>query len=164
MTKLSKFHALCLFWIFFSCPKDVLAACLELVGSATKVEVCVGGQQFLNLVTSMMDNNDADQLLDSVGDRPKSCKDSTTSDTWGSMGGEETITDDNNVSKGDSSVPINCLLMPVMLHICNLLVWISCNIYFSLIHSMLISSILNFIIDYSRYYFCSKEDSGFFNV
>nr|KYP48671.1 hypothetical protein KK1_029654 [Cajanus cajan] len=92
LTKLSKLRALCLLWIFFSCPKDLLAACLELLGSGTK-ERANEGQP--------------------IGG-PKSCTDSTGSGIRDKEAGDEIMNEDNHVSGGDLSVGKSCLLIRVL--------------------------------------------------
>lgn len=119
LTKLSKFRALCLLWIFFSCPKDLLSACIDLLGSPTKERNSDEGQRFLNLVTSTFVDDEAVHLLDEAIDGPKSCTDSTGAGISGEAG-EKIMTDDNRVSDSDSSVGKSCLLMLVILHICYL--------------------------------------------
>ncbi|RDY10195.1 hypothetical protein CR513_05326, partial [Mucuna pruriens] len=114
LTKLSKLRGLCLLWIFFSCPKDLLAACLELLGSATKEGTNDEGQRFLSLVTSMFDDDEAVHLLDRVIGGPKSCRDSTGSGIRDNEPGDEIMTEDNHVSCGDSSVGKRCLLIRVL--------------------------------------------------
>ncbi|XP_057422922.1 uncharacterized protein LOC130716901 isoform X2 [Lotus japonicus] len=110
LTKLSKFRALCLLWIFFSCPKDLLSACIDLLGSPTKERNSDEGQRFLNLVTSTFVDDEAVHLLDEAIDGPKSCTDSTGAGISGEAG-EKIMTDDNRVSDSDSSVGKSCLLM-----------------------------------------------------
>ncbi|OIW19804.1 hypothetical protein TanjilG_24503 [Lupinus angustifolius] len=114
LIKLTKSCALCLLRIFFSCPKDLLAACMEFLVSSTKEEASTG-MRFLSLVTSTLDDgNDAVLLLDSAKDGPKSSTGSTGSDIRGDEGGEEIMTDDNCVSGSNSSVCNSCLLMLVL--------------------------------------------------
>ncbi|XP_020233784.1 uncharacterized protein LOC109813904 [Cajanus cajan] len=113
LTKLSKLRALCLLWIFFSCPKDLLAACLELLGSGTK-ERANEGQRFLSLVTSTFDDDEAVHLLDRAIGGPKSCTDSTGSGIRDKEAGDEIMNEDNHVSGGDLSVGKSCLLIRVL--------------------------------------------------
>lgn len=114
LTKLSKFRALCLLWIFFSCPKDLLAACLELLGSATKEGTNVDGQRFLSLMTSTFDDDKAIHLLDGAIYGPKSCTDSTGSGIRDNEGSDEIMSEDDRISGGDSSVGKRCLLILVL--------------------------------------------------
>ncbi|XP_061355687.1 uncharacterized protein LOC133300193 isoform X2 [Gastrolobium bilobum] len=114
LTKLSKFRALCLLRIFFSCPKDLLTACLELLGSATKEGVSEEGLRLLGLVTSSLDDDEAVHLLDRENGKSKSCTGSTGSGIRGNEVAEEIMTEDNLVSDGDSSLRKSCLLMLVL--------------------------------------------------
>ncbi|KAE9586208.1 putative RNA recognition motif domain, armadillo-like helical, SPOC-like domain-containing protein [Lupinus albus] len=115
LTKLTKSCVLCLLRIFFSCPKDLLAVCMEFLVSSTKEEASTG-KHFLSLVTSTLDigDDDAVLLLDSANDGPKSSTGSTGSDIRGDEGGEEIMTDVNRVSESNSSVCNSCLLMLVL--------------------------------------------------
>lgn len=120
LSKLSKFRVLCLLRIFFSCPKDLLAACLDLLGSATKEGTNNEGKHFLSQVTSMFDDDKTVHLLDSTISRPKSCTDSTGSGIRDDEVGEEIVTEDNHVSGVDSSAGKSCLLIRVILYNFNL--------------------------------------------
>ncbi|CAL0332752.1 unnamed protein product [Lupinus luteus] len=114
LTKLTKSCALCLLRIFFSCPKDLVAACMEFLVSSAKEEASTG-KHFLSLVTSTLDNGYvAILLLDSANDGPKSSTGSTGLDVRGDEGGEEIMTDDNHVSESNSSACNSCLLMLVL--------------------------------------------------
>lgn len=125
LTKLSKFRALCLLRIFFSSPKDLLAACLELLRSSTKEGTSNEGQCFLSLLTSVFNDGEAVHLLDRANGEPKSHTDSAGADIGEIEVGKKILTDDNHVSDGDSSIQKSCLLMLVILHNCYLLAWIS---------------------------------------
>ncbi|KAL2574742.1 hypothetical protein AAZV13_17G205200 [Glycine max] len=114
LTKLSKLRVLCLLRIFFSCPKDLLAACLDLFGSATKEATNAEGQRFLSLVTSTFDDDKAVHLFERAIGGSKSCTDSTGSGIRDNEAGEAIMTEDNHVSGGDSSVGKSCLLMQVL--------------------------------------------------
>jgi len=120
LSKLSKFRVLCLLRIFFSCPKDLLAACLDLLGSATKEGTNNEGQHFLSQVTGMFDDDKTVHLLDNAISRPKSCTDSTGSGIRDDEAGEEIVIGDNNVSGVDSSIGKSCLLIRVILYNFNL--------------------------------------------
>ncbi|XP_004499002.1 uncharacterized protein [Cicer arietinum] len=110
LTNLFKLCALCLLWIFFSCPKEMLAACLELLGSTTKDGTSNEGQHFLGLMTSMF-NDEADHLLDRENDGPKSCIDSIGEGIKEIEVGEKIITDENHIS---DAIRKSCLLMLVL--------------------------------------------------
>ncbi|OIW15577.1 hypothetical protein TanjilG_01100 [Lupinus angustifolius] len=125
LTKLTRSCALCLLWIFFSCPKDLLAACLELSGCAAK-EKASKGHHFLGFVTSTLDDG-AVQLLDSANVGPKSCTGSTRSYIRYHEGDEEIKTDDNHVSECNSSLRSSCLLMQVLNKDSSLREWMLCG-------------------------------------
>ncbi|KAL1315539.1 uncharacterized protein [Arachis hypogaea] len=114
LTKLSKLHAVCLFWIFFSCPKDMLAACLELLGSATKEGASEQGQCFLSLVTRNVLVDEAVCLLDNVNGGSKPGTGSTDSAIRENEVDEEIMTDVIRVADVDSSIPKSCLLTLVL--------------------------------------------------
>lgn len=122
LTKLSDSRALCLLRILFSCPKDLLAACLELLGSTPKEGTSNEGQRFLSLVTRMFNDDEAVHLLDRANDGSKSCTDSSKPDIQVIEVGEKIATDDNHISDANRK---SCLLMLVILHNCYFLVWIS---------------------------------------
>ncbi|XP_019431859.1 PREDICTED: uncharacterized protein LOC109338964 [Lupinus angustifolius] len=127
LTKLTKSHALCLLWIFFSCPKDLLAACVELLGPTRKEEASIG-RRFLSLVTNTLDvDGNAVQLLDSENNGPKSCKGSIGSDIRDHCSGDEIMTDDNCLSEINSSVRNRCLLMLVLNKDSSLRKWMLCR-------------------------------------
>ncbi|KAK1427501.1 hypothetical protein QVD17_16187 [Tagetes erecta] len=62
--KLSQFHALCILWIFYKCPRNSLAACFELCSSNATDAGSNGGQYFLTQVTTRLDTNDEQVLID----------------------------------------------------------------------------------------------------
>ncbi|XWS25527.1 hypothetical protein CRYUN_Cryun27aG0075600 [Craigia yunnanensis] len=70
--KLSKFHALSLLRIFFSCPKNLLSACFELFRSSA-TEEADKGLYFLRQATGRLDNLDADSGLDKINIGPECC-------------------------------------------------------------------------------------------
>ncbi|GAU27330.1 hypothetical protein TSUD_05560 [Trifolium subterraneum] len=76
LTKLSKFHILCILWVFFSCPKELLAACLELLRSATNKGTSNEGLRFMSMVTSLRNDDESVHPLGRENDGPKSCTDS----------------------------------------------------------------------------------------
>ncbi|KAL2583627.1 hypothetical protein AAZV13_14G082800 [Glycine max] len=127
LTKLSKLRVLCLLWIFFSCPKDLLAACLDLLGSATKEGTNDEGQHFLSLVTSTFDDDKAVHLLERAIGGPKSCTDSIGSGIRDNEAGETIMTEDKHASGGDSSVGKSCLLIQVLNKDPSLLKWMLCR-------------------------------------
>jgi activating signal cointegrator complex subunit 2 len=116
LTKLSKFHTLCILWVFFSCPKELLAACLELLGSATK-EGTFKGQRFMSMVTSLLNDDESVHPLGRENDGPKSCTDSIGQGIKEIEVGEKVITDDNHIS---DTIQKSCLLMLVILFVCYL--------------------------------------------
>jgi activating signal cointegrator complex subunit 2 len=116
LTKLSKFHTLCILWVFFSCPKELLAACLELLGSATK-EGTFKGQRFMSMVTSLLNDDESVHPLCGENDGPKSCTDSIGQGIKEIEVGEKVITDDNHIS---DTIQKSCLLMLVILFVCYL--------------------------------------------
>ncbi|KAK7270866.1 hypothetical protein RJT34_26356 [Clitoria ternatea] len=126
LTKLSKFRALCLLKIFFSSPKDLLAACLDLLGSATNEGTNDGGQRFLSLVTRTFEDDKAVNHLDRANDGPTSA-DSTRSGIRDTKVGEEIITEDNHASISNSSVQKNSLLTQVLNKDRSLRKWMLCR-------------------------------------
>ncbi|KAK2452625.1 nucleic acid binding protein [Trifolium repens] len=111
LTKLSKFHTLCILWVFFSCPKELLAACLELLGSATKEGTFNEGQRFMSMVTSLLNDDESVHPLGRENDGPKSCTDSIGQGIKEIEVGEKVITDDNHIS---DTIQKSCLLMLVL--------------------------------------------------
>ncbi|GLT58847.1 hypothetical protein SLA2020_317080 [Shorea laevis] len=71
LIKLSKFRVLCLVWIFFRCPKNLLAACFELASSSSS-EGANEGLFFLRQVSSKLYNGDVSCLLDNTSEVPDS--------------------------------------------------------------------------------------------
>lgn len=121
LTKLSKFRALSLLRVFFSCPKDLFAACLELLSSTAKEGTSNEGHRFLSLVTSMFNDDDAIHPLDRANDEPNSCIDSTGEGIKEIEVGKKIVTDDNHISDANRK---SCLLVLVILHNCYVLGWI----------------------------------------
>jgi activating signal cointegrator complex subunit 2 len=117
LTKLSKFHTLCILWVFFSCPKELLAACLELLGSATKEGTFNEGQRFMSMVTSLLNDDESVHPLGRENDGPKSCTDSIGQGIKEIEVGEKVITDDNHIP---DTIRKSCLLMLVILFVCYL--------------------------------------------
>ncbi|KAF7817442.1 uncharacterized protein G2W53_031411 [Senna tora] len=113
LAKLPKLCALCVLWIFFSCPKYFLAACLDLLGSTANEGASQGGQYILSQVTSWLDD-DVVHLLDRANDVPKSCTGPTGTSIRGNEVAKELSTDNCHVSEGDASVQNSCLLKLVL--------------------------------------------------
>ncbi|CAL5206086.1 unnamed protein product [Lathyrus oleraceus] len=111
LTKLSKFRTLCILWIFFSRPKELLAACLELFAATTKEGTSNEGKRFLSMVTSMLNDEEAVRLLGRANDGPKSCSDYIGKGMKEIEVGEKAITDDNHIS---DAIRKSCLLMLVL--------------------------------------------------
>ncbi|AES59339.2 putative nucleotide-binding alpha-beta plait domain, SPOC-like domain-containing protein [Medicago truncatula] len=111
LTKLSKFRALCILRVFFSCPKELLAACLELLGSTTKEGSSNEGQRFLSMVTSMLNYDEAVHLLGRANDGPKSCNGFIEEGIKEIEVGEKAVTNDNHIS---DAIQKSCLLMLVL--------------------------------------------------
>lgn len=94
LIKLSKFRALSLLWIFFHCPKNLLAACFELFRSSA-TEEADKGLYFLRQATSRLDNVDVESVLGKITVGPKSCTDSPGISTKGSLLSGETPRSDS---------------------------------------------------------------------
>jgi len=126
LTKLSKFRALCILRVFFSCPKELLAACLELLGSTTKEGSSKEGQRFLSMVTSMLNYDEAVHLLGRANDGPKSCNDSIEEGIKEIEVGEKAVTNDNHIS---DAIQKSCLLMLVMLCLLSSCIFVCVCVY-----------------------------------
>ncbi|XP_057986880.1 uncharacterized protein LOC110639966 isoform X1 [Hevea brasiliensis] len=112
--KLSKFRALCMLWIFFSCPKNMLAACFELFKSAAP-EGIHEAECFLSQLTSSLDGDVVPLLSDKAPDRAASCKScNKTSFISNEVNGEDFLSNSNHVLADTYSVPRNCLLQLVL--------------------------------------------------
>lgn len=127
LPKLSKLCALSVVWIFFSCPKHFLAACLELLGSNAVEGASNGGKYFLSQVTSMLED-DVVPLLGRVNDVAESCTGSTTGVRRNDVA-EEHATDNCHVSESIASVQNRCLLMLVVPHRFCLCLQILCDLF-----------------------------------
>lgn len=114
LVKLSKFRALSLLWIFFSCPKNVLIACFELVNSIA-TDKSQEGLYFLSQVTNSLDDDHVPIVVDKASDGPPSCEASIGTSSKRNEDCAELPTDSDNVS-GDASFPKNCLLRLVILN------------------------------------------------
>ncbi|XP_074381037.1 uncharacterized protein LOC141721817 isoform X2 [Apium graveolens] len=68
VAKLSKLGALSLIWIFFCCPKNVLAACFELCDSVATEEFHNHGLYFLRQVTCELEASDVANHVDCNND------------------------------------------------------------------------------------------------
>ncbi|XP_028796084.1 uncharacterized protein LOC114751590 isoform X2 [Neltuma alba] len=114
LAKLSKLCALSVIWIFFSCPKYFLAACLELLGSNATEGASKGGKYFVSQVTRRLDEDDVVHLFDRANDEPESCAGSTGTSVKGNDIAEELSTANCHVSEGSASVQNSCLLTLVL--------------------------------------------------
>ncbi|OMO64464.1 Nucleotide-binding, alpha-beta plait [Corchorus capsularis] len=104
LIKLSKFRTLTLLWIFSHCPKNLIAACIELLRSPA-TEEADKGLYFLRQAASGPDNVDVDSAVDGMNVEPKSCTDSigtSTEDTV--LSGEKPASDSGNVIEDASPV------------------------------------------------------------
>ncbi|WCJ35543.1 nucleic acid binding [Euphorbia peplus] len=111
--KLSKIRALSLLRIFVSHPKDLLAACFELLKFTDPQGIYVA-QCFLSLVTSKLDDM-LPFLLDKAHDKPKSCESCNGTSVEGNeVNGAEQISVCNHVSADSLSDAGNCLLQMVL--------------------------------------------------
>jgi activating signal cointegrator complex subunit 2 len=107
--KLSQLRALCLLWIFFCYPKDLLAACFELLKS-TASEGVLKGQYFLSQITSRLGKYGGHHL-DKSSDEPKSSTSSVETSNRGNDVSSEQLASDGNYVFGDAiSVSESCLL------------------------------------------------------
>ncbi|XP_057973463.1 uncharacterized protein LOC131161610 isoform X2 [Malania oleifera] len=124
LVKLSKFRVLSLLRIFFSCPKNSLAACFELFNSTSTEGLNRGGHFFLKQVTSKLDVDGMDHLPNSDG--PESCTNSIKMSSKGNEVSNEGLGSDGNHVSGDASPFLkNCLLGLVLQKDSTLRSWIS---------------------------------------
>ncbi|XP_043714371.1 uncharacterized protein LOC122662720 [Telopea speciosissima] len=114
LSKLFRFRALSLLWIFFCCPKNLLAACFELfITGAT--DGIYKGHYFLRQVTSHFDVDDVTRPLDNTSDDARSCTGQVQESIKGNgIGGEGLLSDDNHISEDTSLVSKNCLMGMVL--------------------------------------------------
>ncbi|XP_044511417.1 uncharacterized protein LOC123229572 isoform X2 [Mangifera indica] len=103
LIKLSKFRVLSLLQIFFSSPKNLLAAWFELF-NPTASEGAHRGKFFFSLITSRFDDDTVACPLDIRGDGPPKSAESKEACN------DEPISGGNQVSIDTSSDPKNCLL------------------------------------------------------
>ncbi|KAJ0025677.1 hypothetical protein Pint_08654 [Pistacia integerrima] len=106
LIKLSKFRVLCLLRIFFSSPKNLLAACFELFKPAES-EGVHGGKYFLSQLTSRFDDDAVVFPLDIKGDGPKSPERNAEAKE---ACNDELVSGGSQVSIDASPVPKSCLL------------------------------------------------------
>ncbi|KAK6938584.1 RNA recognition motif domain [Dillenia turbinata] len=114
ISKLFKFRALGLLRIFFCCPKDLLAACLELLNSPATEEVHKEGYYFLRQVTTSLHDDGADNQMDMICDAFGSCRDSLEITSEGSMVSNKEGSNNRNMPSNASPVTRSCLLSMVI--------------------------------------------------
>ncbi|KAI5563751.1 hypothetical protein BDE02_14G012000 [Populus trichocarpa] len=110
LVKLSKLCALSMLWIFFSCPKDLLAACFELFKS-TVPERVQERNFFLSQVTSIIADDAVPLANASDGTTSREGSVGPSAKSYDVSG--ELPLDGNHVSE-DASSPKNCLLRLVL--------------------------------------------------
>ncbi|XP_021284923.1 uncharacterized protein LOC110417061 [Herrania umbratica] len=110
LIKLSKFRALSLLWIFFHCPKNLLAACFELFRSSA-TEEADKGLYFLRQATGRLDNLDVESILGKITVGPKSCTDFLGISTKGSLLSGETPRSDSCYVTEDASPALKSSLL-----------------------------------------------------
>lgn len=106
LIKLSKFRVLSLLQIFFSSPKNLLAACFELFNPAAS-EGVHKGKYFLTQITSRLDGDAVAYPLDIRGDEPKSAE---KNPEGMEACNDQLVSGGNKTSIDTSPVPESCLL------------------------------------------------------
>ncbi|KAK3029799.1 hypothetical protein RJ639_038241 [Escallonia herrerae] len=122
-SKLLKFRALSLLWIFFCCPKDLLDACFELFDATATEGGHTQGHYFLSQVTSTIRTDDVTCPVDQCngGTDESSSKTSIESKKLLSDG---SVPDGNRLSEDTSPILKNCLLGRVLGKDLSLTSWI----------------------------------------
>lgn len=105
--KLSRLRALCLVHIFFSCPKNFLAACFEFFNSEAK-EGIDKGQYFLRQIMKKLDDLDVAYFSNKRSDEPKSGTDSAKQESKGGKVGSKDL-GGSNIGEA-SPFPKICML------------------------------------------------------
>ncbi|CAL5418060.1 unnamed protein product [Camellia sinensis] len=109
--KLSKFRALCLLKIFFSYPRNTLAAWFELFDSTAMEGAQKEGHYFLSQVTSRLNVDDVAHDLDNTRNEHKlSTATMVTGDKGNDVISEGQVSDGNQALGDASPVLKNCLL------------------------------------------------------
>lgn len=117
LSKLFKFRAVCLLRIFFSCPRDLLAACFELLeSSGTDVGVHNGAFYFLRQATSQFNTDVVTHQLDNT--------ENALSIKYNGAGEEKPVSSDNLVSEKGYIVSNNCWMGMVVSKVPSLKGWI----------------------------------------
>ncbi|XP_058080853.1 uncharacterized protein LOC131229017 isoform X2 [Magnolia sinica] len=112
LSKLFKFRALSLLRIFFSCPKNLIAACFELLASSgTDTGIQRGGNYFLRQVTHQLNAVEVTDRLDKTNDVVVSCMDAgQATEEHNGASEEKSISNDNLVSEKALGVLKNCFM------------------------------------------------------
>ncbi|RWR82929.1 RNA recognition motif domain-containing protein [Cinnamomum micranthum f. kanehirae] len=123
LLKLFKIRAVCLLRIFFLCPKNLLAACFELLDSSgPDVGVHKGAYYFIRQVTSS--TSVVTHQLDKTNDGPTSCTDSMHLKEYNGVGEEKPESNCNPISGKGSFVKVDCLMGMVISKDSSLRGWI----------------------------------------
>jgi len=114
--KLFKFRALCLLRIFFSFPKNLLAACFDLlVTSGTDSVHRKGGQYFLSQLRSHLSDNEVTHSSNRISDGIPLCTDSAPCDAECKGSEVNSVSNDNIDLEKLLLLSKNCFVGMVML-------------------------------------------------